>query len=112
MKFFRNFKIITVPLTFSLVNFSDVTACKTDVSDYVGYQIIYSGTVTGYIDDNGNEESSFEGCEHGRVLVVDYNKQVVCADYGYSYAYNPDIVVLANDDRRVAYINDDMYDIR
>ena len=112
MKFLRKFKIPTTVLAFSLVNFSGVIACEVDISDYVGYQIIHSGTVTGYIDDNGIEESSFEGCEHGRVLIIDYNKQVVCAEYGYAYAYNPDIVVLANDYRRVACIDDDMYDIR
>jgi hypothetical protein len=29
--------------------------CDADISDYVGWQIIYSGTVTGYIDEDGNE---------------------------------------------------------
>ena len=37
--------------------------CEVDITDYVGWQIIYSGTVTGYLDENGQEEDSFEqGC--------------------------------------------------
>lgn len=48
--------------------------CEVDISDYVGWQIIYSGTVTGYIDENGKKEDDFEGCEHGRILIVDYSK--------------------------------------
>ena len=50
--------------------------CEVDITDYVGWQIIYSGTVTGYLDENGQEEDSFEGCEYGRVLIVDYSKSV------------------------------------
>jgi len=89
-----------------------VISCEIDVSDYVGYSIIFSGTVTGFINDDGQEEDSFEGCEHGRVLIVDYNKSVVCSEYSYAYAYHPDIVILANDYSWVACIDDDMYDIR
>jgi hypothetical protein len=51
--------------------------CEIDVSDYVGWQIIYAGTVTGYIDDNGVEQDDFEGCEYGRELIVDYSKSVI-----------------------------------
>lgn len=96
----------------SLLNLGNVIACEVDISDYVGYQIIYSGTVTGYIDDNGQEQDSFKGCEHGSVLIVDYSKQIVCAGYGYSYAYHPDIVVLANEYGRKACINNEVYDVR
>lgn len=87
-------------------------SCEIDASDYVGWTIIYSGTVTGYIDENGNEESSFEGCEFGRVLIVDYNKQVTCQTYSYSYSYMPDIVVLKSGTSMEACIDDEMYDVR
>lgn len=86
--------------------------CEIDVSDYVGWQIAYSGTVTGYIDDSGNEETSFEGCDYGRVLIVDYTKSVTCSEYGYSYAYMPEIVVLSNGSSMVACIDDNIYDIK
>lgn len=94
------------------VTSADAFACEVDISDYVGWTIIYSGTVTGYIDDNGKEEDSFEGCEYGRVLIVDYSKQVTCQTYSYAYAYRPDIVVLDNGYSREACIDDDIYDIR
>ena len=45
-------------------------------------------------------------------MIVDYSKQIVCAGYGYSYAYHPDIVVLANEYGRKACINNKVYDVR
>lgn len=86
--------------------------CEVDISGYVGWQIIYSGTVTGYIDEDGVEQDDFEGCEHGRVLIIDYSKTVTCAEYSYSYAYHPDIVILSNKSSMEACIDDDMYDVR
>ena len=86
--------------------------CEVDISDYVGWQIIHSGTVTGYIDDNGVEQDSFEGCEWGRQLIIDYSLAVTCATYNYSYAYHPDIVVLSNGSRLAACIDDEMYDVQ
>ena len=86
--------------------------CEIHGSDYIGWEIIYSGQVTGYIDDNGREIDEFEGCEHGRVLIVDYSRSGTCAEYRYSYAYRPDIVVLSNGDWLAACIDDRMYDFR
>ena len=88
------------------------SGCEVDISDYVGWQIIHSGTVTGYIDDNGVEQDSFEGCEWGRQLIIDYSLAVTCATYNYSYAYHPDIVVLSNGSSLAACIDDEMYDIQ
>ena len=82
-----------------------------DFSRYVGYSIIYSGTVTGYIDSDGKQKDSFEGCEHDRVLIVDYNKQVVCSTYSYSYSYRPDIVILKQGYSAIAIIDGEKYDI-
>lgn len=87
-------------------------ACRIDVSRYVGWTIVYSGTVTGYITDDGVEEDSFEGCEYGRVLIIDYNKQLICQTYSYSYSYYPNIVVLDNGGSREACINNNMYNVR
>ena len=86
--------------------------CIDDLSDYVGWEIIYSGTITGYIDDDGNEEDDFEGCDFGRVLIIDYTKQVTCTGYSYSYSYRPDIVVLSDGISMKACINGNMYDVR
>jgi hypothetical protein len=89
-----------------------VASCKVDVSRYVGWQVIYSGTVTGYINEDGKEEDSFESCEHGRVLIVDYTNVVTCAEYSYSYAYHPDIVILSKGSTMKACIDNEMYDVR
>ena len=112
INYFRQFNFACKILSLIFITTSTTLACEVDISDYVGYQIVYSGTVTGYIDENGQEESSFEGCDYDRVLIIDYRKQVVCQEYGYSYAYMPDIVVLDNGSRRQACIDDEMYDIR
>lgn len=95
-----------------LMNSSFIFACNVDISNYVGYTIIYSGTVTGYIDEEGEQQNDFRGCEYGRVLIVDYDKQVTCESYGYAYSYQPDIVVLENSYSRSACIDDEMYDVR
>jgi hypothetical protein len=85
--------------------------CKVDISRYVGWSIVYSGTITGYIDEDGEKKDAFEGCEHGRRLVVDYTKAVTCNTYSYSYAYHPDVVILTKGDSAVACIDDEIYDI-
>lgn len=86
-------------------------AIACDLSNYVGWTVIYSGTVTGHIDDDGEEQSSFNGCAHGRILIVDYTKTVTCNEYNYSYAYRPDIVVLSDGVSMRACIDDEMYSI-
>ena len=86
--------------------------CRVDISNYVGWTIIYSGTITGYIDEHGWEKDGFEGCEYGRVLIVDYTKQVTCAEYSYAYAFRPDIVVISNSFGLKACIDNEMYDVQ
>ena len=83
-----------------------------DLDRYVGYQIIYSGTVTGYIDEDGKEQDDFEGCEYDRVLIIDYSKAITCTEYSYSYSYHPEIVILSNGSLAVAIIDNDIYSIR
>ena len=86
--------------------------CMVDVSRFVGWQVTYSGTVTGYIDEDGTIQNDFEGCEYGRTLIVDHAYGIECADYGYAYAYWPDIVLMSNGFRTKACIDGRMYDVR
>jgi len=107
-------RFFTICLTLALLFGSTTKAhsdCSVNLSDFVGWKVIYSGTVTGYIDENGRKQDDFNGCEHGRELIVDYSKKVTCNEYNYSYAYHPDIVVLSNGSSLKACIEDEMYDI-
>ena len=100
--------------TFIIVLFASAVnaGCRTDISSYVGWEIIYSGRVTGYINENGEKVDAFEGCEYGRVLIVDYSKSITCAEYNYSYGYLPDIVIMSNGFNMEACIADEMFDVR
>lgn len=89
-----------------------LAGCEVDIADYVGWQIIYAGEVTGYIDEDGVEHDEFEGCEWGRVLIIDYTKAITCDEYEYDYAYHPDIVILSNGSSMEACIDDEIYDVR
>ena len=67
-----------------------------DLPQRIGWTIFYSGTVDGYINEDGEKESDFEGCKRGRILIIDPLKSVQClsSSYGY-YGYdNPDITIL------------------
>ncbi|MDE2717752.1 MAG: hypothetical protein OXI33_12185 [Chloroflexota bacterium] len=108
---FKRSKTASLVAALTMVHAVPALGCEVDISNYVGWQIVYSGTVTGYISEDGREESDFEGCEYGRVLIVDYLMQVTCAEYSYSYAFHPDIVILSNGPVLKACIDDEMYDI-
>ena len=82
-----------------------------DLKRLKGYTIIHTGTVTGHISEDGEKKDSFEGCQFGRKLIVDYSFQVTCAGYSYSYAFNPDIVILTKGSSAKAIIDNEMYDI-
>ena len=97
--------ILLLPATF-------VFGCEVDdIGDYIGYTIVSKHTVTGYINDEGEEESSYNGCSHGRVLIIDYDKQVTCSDYGYSYAYHPEMVLLSKGSTLKACIEDEVFSV-
>ena len=61
-------------------------ACRMNVADFVGWQIIYAGEVAGTIDPNGRSES-FGGCAPGRVLLIDEDRSVVCTRARLGAAY-------------------------
>jgi len=109
MNWMKLFLVATSTLAFSA---EAAVSCEIDFSSYVGWTIVYSGKVTGYVDENGEKQDDFEGCDFDRVLIIDYTKSVTCAGYGYSYAYNPDIVIFSDGSSMEACINDNMYRIR
>lgn len=83
-----------------------------DLSDFVGYTIIGSFTVTGWRDPNGKEGDSFEGCEYDRVIILDDRKILRCATYSYSYSYRPKAVVLSDGSSLKMIVGDNVYDMR
>ncbi|MCY4445420.1 MAG: hypothetical protein OXC02_03035 [Rhodobacteraceae bacterium] len=88
------------------------SGCEIDISEYVGWEIIYAGQITGYIDESGDIVNRFRGCKRGRILIVDKDKTVTCNEYSYSYAYRPEIAVISNGYDRKACIDDEIYDLK
>ncbi|WP_339949835.1 hypothetical protein [uncultured Albimonas sp.] len=86
-------------------------SCRMNVADFVGWQIIYAGQLSGTIDPNGRSET-FGGCVPGRVLLIDDDRSVACTQTRLGSAYRPEIVVLSNGKRMVACIADALYDVR
>lgn len=65
-------------------------------SEYKGYAFGGEYTVTGYIDPDGKRGDDFNGCEYGRVLILDYTRSVTCTSYNYAYAYHPRAILVEN----------------
>lgn len=75
------------------------------------WSIIHTGTVTGYIDDDGKRVDHFEGCSFYRDLIIDYSKKVTCINYSYTYSYMPKIEVYSNGNSLKACIEGTLYDV-
>ncbi|MGR3783039.1 MAG: hypothetical protein ACU0DT_17465 [Albimonas sp.] len=85
--------------------------CRMNIADYVGWQIIYHGALTGAVDLSGRSET-FQGCTPGRVLLIDADRSVVCTQTRLGAGYRPDIVVLSDGREMVACIADQLYRVR
>ena len=101
-----------LPLFFSIVSYECTAGCEIDVADFVGWSIVYKGTITGYVDEEGKEKDEFQGCSYNRRLIVDYSKTITCTTYNYHYAYRPDVVILKNGSQIKACIDDEVYDVQ
>ena len=80
---------------FSLFAFSTSAYAYTNWSSLIGYTVIHTGVITGFIDKDGRRGDDFEGCDYGRKLIIDDQYMVACSSYIYHYAYRPDVVVLS-----------------
>lgn len=83
-----------------------------DLSQFVGYTIIGSFTVTGWQDRDGKKSDSFEGCEFDRTIIFDDSKTLRCATYSYSYSYRPKAVILSNGTSFKMIVGSNAYDMR
>ena len=104
-------KMVTSSVVVALLSGAASADLMRDLSRMTGYTIIHTGTVTGYINKDGEKENDFEGCEHGRKLLIDDSYVVTCNTYNYEYAFRPDIVILTKNSSAKAIIEDEVYDI-
>ena len=82
------------------------------LADYIGYTIAAKKTVVGWVDDDGEKKGdSFEGCQHGRIIIFDDRTYLKCGGYGYQYAYRPEAVLLIRSGQIVMIVEDDAYDM-
>ncbi|MDF2233055.1 hypothetical protein P2H44_10880 [Albimonas sp. CAU 1670] len=87
------------------------SGCRMNVAEFVGWQIIYRGTLSGTVDPSGRSET-FQGCVPGRILLLDEDRSVVCTGAGLGAGWRPDVVVLSDGRRMVACIADRLYAVR
>ena len=62
-------KIIMATPLLSLLIYSAVSA--NDIDQYVGYTIVAKKTIIGYVDTNGKNSQSFEGCNLCRKIILE-----------------------------------------
>jgi len=83
-----------------------------DLSEYVGYTIVASETITGWRDEDGKRGDELEGCEFDRTIIVEDGRALTCSTYSYHYAYRPRAVILANGTSIKMIVEDETYDMR
>ena len=105
-KLFCNLLLMLMFLVFASTAFADLSG---QLGELVGYTIIGSETIKGWVDQNGQFKSSFEGCDYGRVIVFSDNKTLTCRAYNYQYAYQPQAVILVNGLQFAMVVEDTVY---
>jgi hypothetical protein len=82
-----------------------------DLSQVVGYTVVFAKTIEAYIQ-GGKRVSGFEGCAHDRVLVFTDNTGVRCKDASIHTANLPKAYLFArNANDMKLCVDDDMYDV-
>jgi len=79
------FVLPTVLLLVLLPNTALADRCDRLLRKLVGWTIVAETAVDG----------EFSGCEYGRRIRLQNGSAFVCSEYNYSYAYSPDVIVLA-----------------
>jgi hypothetical protein len=82
-----------------------------DLSQVVGYQLVFGKTIEAYIED-GKRVSGFEGCTRDRVLVFTDHTGVRCKDTMLHSAHLPKAYLFArNANDMKLCVDDDIYDV-
>ena len=101
---------IAVPLSLFFTSNSTAGLANT-LKPLVGWSVVHAGTVTGFVTKDGEKKDSFEGCEYGRKLIIDYRYVVTCQTYSYSYAFHPDAVLLVKGSSYKLVVDNDVYEV-
>lgn len=101
-------KLLIILYLFAMTAHADTAST---LSRYKGYTIVDVLTIEGWIDKNGKRESSFNGCEYGRVIIFSGNKSLRCSSYGYQYAYRPEAVIISRGGSYTMIVESDSYDM-
>lgn len=108
------FRFFVLSLT---LMFTNIVNADPDLSDLVGYQVVYKGHITGYMDGNNlsgkfNKNWDFEGCDWDRQIFLDEKYVVYCKEYKYTYSYHPEAYILTNGHDSVMIVKDKKFKIR
>ncbi|RJG42685.1 hypothetical protein D1Z90_12095 [Motilimonas pumila] len=68
-------------------SYADIS--ENTLEDFEGWTLISVKTVSGFIDEDGTEDSAFEGCDYERTIMFTDGTQVKCDSYGYQYSFMP-----------------------
>lgn len=93
---------------------------ESELSRMEGWCIIAVKTIEAFVNDNGQREDGFEGCEFDRKIIFTDGTYLTCSGYGYQYSYLPEAVIFA---KNVTYkgrkfttfkmlVDDEIYEMR
>lgn len=106
-----NMKKTLLALLLSLCTLNAISGWDSELRRLKGYTLVEIATITGWIDKEGRRKDGFEGCEFGRIIILDYNKSLRCNSYGYQYAYNPDAFIFVKGGDFKMIVEGDSYDM-
>lgn len=78
---------------------------KRPPAEYRDYQVVGTYSVTGYADEDGTRGDHFEGCDYGRMIILNDSQSLTCKSYQYAYEYAPRAEVLRNGSDYVMIVN-------
>jgi hypothetical protein len=104
-------KKFVLSLTLFLITLNAHSGWESQLRRLKGYTLVDVVTITGWIDKDGKRKDGFEGCDYGRIIILDYNKSLRCSSYGYQYAYNPDAFIFVKGGDFKMIVEGDSYDM-
>ncbi len=104
-------KKTTLTLLLAFFTINAIGGWESQLRRLKGYTLVDVVIITGWIDKDGKRKDGFEGCEYGRIIILDYSKSLRCNSYGYQYAYNPDAFIFVKGSDFKMIVEGDSYDM-